>query len=85
MEIFFRLAPPQAVKKPVWGGLEGPQALQNEIVSLGFAGRAGSLRPPWAQTFLKILAEKAGAGGLFRHAEAARDGIFSDSRRSFCF
>ena len=42
---FFRLAPPQAVKKPVWGGLEDPQALQNEIVSHGFAGRAGSLRP----------------------------------------
>ena len=38
---------------------------------------------PWAQTFLKILAEKAGAAGLFRHAEAARDGIFSASRRSF--
>ena len=70
MEIFFRLAPPQAVKKPVWGGLEDPQALQNEIVSHGFAGRAGSLRP-WAQTFLKLLAEKAGAAGLFRHAEGA--------------
>ena len=32
------------------------------------AGRAGSLRP-WAQTFLKLLAEKAAAGGLFRQAE----------------
>ena len=35
------------------------------------AGRAGSLRP-WAQTFLKLLAEKAAEGGLFRQAEAAR-------------
>ena len=33
------------------------------------AGRAGSLRP-WAQTFLKLLAEKAAADGLFRQAEA---------------
>ena len=38
------------------------------------AGRAGSLRP-WAQTFLKHLAEKAGAAGLFRQAgPAARPG-----------
>ena len=35
------------------------------------AGRAGSLRP-WAQTFLKHLAEKAAEGGLFRQAKAAR-------------
>ena len=35
------------------------------------AGRAGGLRP-WAQTFLKHLAEKAAEGGLFRQAEAAR-------------
>ena len=33
------------------------------------AGRAGSLRP-WAQTFLKLLAKKAAAGGLFRQADA---------------
>ena len=59
---------PQTVKKPIWGGLEGPQVLQNEIVSPGFAGRAGSLRPA-AQTFLTLLAKKAGADGLFRHAE----------------
>ena len=40
------------------------------------AGRAGSLRP-WAQTFLKLLAEKAAAGGLFRQAEAARGGLLT--------
>ena len=55
--------------KPIWGGLEGPQVLQSEFVSPGFAGRAGSLRP-WAQTFLKLLAKKAAAGGLFRQADA---------------
>ena len=42
--------------------------LQSGFVSPGFAGRAGSLRP-WAQTFLKHLAKKATAGGLFRQPE----------------
>ena len=49
------------------GGLEGPKVLQSEIVSPGFAGRAGSLRL-WAQTFRKPLAEKIAEGELFRHA-----------------
>ena len=49
------------------GGLEGPKALQSEIVSPGFAGRAGSLRL-WAQTLRKPLAEKIAEGELFRHA-----------------
>ena len=57
-------------QKNLSGGLEGPQALQSEFVSPGFAGRAGSLRP-LAQTFLKHLAEKAAAGGLFRQTEPA--------------
>ena len=60
---------PQTVDKSIWGGLEGQQALQSGFVSPGFAGRAGSLRP-WAQTFLKLLAKKAAAGGLFRQADA---------------
>ena len=61
----------QIVDKSFSGGLEGPQALQSGFVSPGFAGRAGSLHP-WAQTFLKLLAEKAGAGGLFRQAKGPR-------------
>ena len=70
-------SPPLSVSKNLSGGLEGPQALQSEFVSPGFAGRAGSLRP-WAQTFLKLLAEKAAAGGLFRQTEGRRN------RRPFC-
>ena len=65
MEIFFRLAPPQAVKKPVWGGLEDPQALQNEIVSHGFAGRAGSLRPPGRKHFLRFWRKRPAQPGFF--------------------
>ena len=45
------------------------------------AGRAGSLRP-WAQTFLKLLAEKAAAGGLFR--QAARPAPFARGAFSGC-
>ena len=37
-----------------------------------------SLRP-WAQTFLKLLAEKAGAAGLFRHAKGNAAPRFAQS------
>ena len=48
------------------------------------AGRAGSLRP-WAQTFLKHLAEKAAVGGLFRQTDppgdyCPREALFSPGR-----
>ena len=45
------------------------------------AGRAGSLRP-WAQTFLKLLAEKAAAGGLFRQTDGR---TLREARRSSRF
>ena len=71
----------QTADKYFSGGLEGPQALQSGFVSPGFAGRAGSLRP-WAQTFLKHLAEKAAVGGLFRQTEPGRE--WQRSIKKYC-
>ena len=60
-------------------GRFGPSALVARGLTLPFAplglalpsgaGCAGSLRP-WAHTFVKVLAEKASAGGLFRQTDA---------------
>ena len=55
-------------RREVRRGLAAPP---NASVSPGFAGRAGSLRPP-AQTFLKHPPEKIAAGELFRRASAFR-------------
>ena len=56
--------------------------LQSGFVSPGFAGRAGSLRP-WAQTFLKHLAEKAAVGGLFRQTEPPQSGGSDRRQRGY--
>ena len=59
-------------------GRFGPSAQQPTGLALpSGAGRAGSLRP-WAQTFLKHLAKKAAASGLFRQAAcpSRQDGRF---------
>ena len=57
---------PPLVSLPTFGSLCHLRWQQPTGLTLpSGAGRAGSLRP-WAQTFLKHLAEKAAAGGLFR-------------------
>ena len=58
------VTPLRRLSKSLFGEVWRATALQNEIVSPGFAGRAGSLRPA-AQTFLTLLAKKAGADELF--------------------
>ena len=64
------IAAPQVVKIPLWGGLEGPQPSKMKSYRPALPGGRGVCAP--AQTFLKPLAEKAGAAGLFRHAVGRR-------------
>ena len=66
------------VSLPRYGSLCHLRWQQPTGLTLPFgAGRAGSLRP-WAQTFLKHLAEKIAAGELFRQPERPLTAAFFD-------